>query len=270
LKDTNKFNQFGGSVGGPIWKNKVFFFFNYETVREPTYPSTGSGWFDTPAFDALASSGGPIAQQYLSFPGNTPVTTGIVASATCGDRRSGSRSELQRCSGGLNVGTPESCGFRSARSVRARVSLWRHGLRLDQLPKPPAPAATAAVEPPENLGTTADIAEYITSNPTTHTAVQYNGRLDADVTSKDRIGFAIYWVPQSPTTITALDTTTSSITARSTTLFPSSGTTPSRPPCSTNFVPMPRDTAGMNSRTIRKRRIGLPEDSSVNRQYHCG
>jgi hypothetical protein len=50
---------------------------------------------------------------------------------------------------------------------------------------------------PENLGSTADIAEYITSNPTTHTAVQYNGRLDADVTSKDRIGFAIYWVPQS-------------------------------------------------------------------------
>jgi len=30
-----------------------------------------------------------------------------------------------------------------------------------------------------------------------HTAVTYNGRLDADVTSKDRIGFAIYWVPQS-------------------------------------------------------------------------
>ena len=50
---------------------------------------------------------------------------------------------------------------------------------------------------PENLGTTADIAEYNTINPTTHTAVQYNGRLDADVTSKDRIGFAIYWVPQS-------------------------------------------------------------------------
>ena len=33
LRDPNFFDQFGGSVGGPIWKNKVFAFFNYETVR---------------------------------------------------------------------------------------------------------------------------------------------------------------------------------------------------------------------------------------------
>jgi hypothetical protein len=33
---------------------------------------------------------------------------------------------------------------------------------------------------------------------TNFTAVQYNGRLDADVTGKDRIGFAIYWVPHVP------------------------------------------------------------------------
>ena len=43
----------------------------------------------------------------------------------------------------------------------------------------------------------ADLANYVTSDPTTNTAAQYNGRLDADVTGKDRLGFAIYWVPQS-------------------------------------------------------------------------
>jgi hypothetical protein len=47
------------------------------------------------------------------------------------------------------------------------------------------------------LGTVADIANYNTIDPTKFTAVQYNGRLDANVTQKDRIGFAIYWVPQS-------------------------------------------------------------------------
>jgi len=26
----------GGSIGGPIWKNKIFGFFNYETIREHT------------------------------------------------------------------------------------------------------------------------------------------------------------------------------------------------------------------------------------------
>src|ERR1039458_10839610 len=30
-------------------------------------------------------------------------------------------------------------------------------------------------------------------------SVQYNGRLDAAVTGKDRIGFALYWVPLSTT-----------------------------------------------------------------------
>src|SRR5581483_3295374 len=43
LRDENHFEQFGGGVGGPVWKNKVFFFFNYETVREPNSKITGSG-----------------------------------------------------------------------------------------------------------------------------------------------------------------------------------------------------------------------------------
>ena len=46
LRDDNFFNQFGGSVGGPIWKNKIFAFFNYETVRSPnsrpTSPTDGT------------------------------------------------------------------------------------------------------------------------------------------------------------------------------------------------------------------------------------
>ncbi len=36
-------------------------------------------------------------------------------------------------------------------------------------------------------------------NPTKQTADQYNGRLDADVTKKDHLAFAIYWVPLSRT-----------------------------------------------------------------------
>jgi len=34
-RDDSFFDQLGGSVGGPIWKNKIFAFFNYETVRSP-------------------------------------------------------------------------------------------------------------------------------------------------------------------------------------------------------------------------------------------
>src|SRR5882672_2127362 len=43
LRDDNLFNQYGGNIGGPIWKNKIFFFFNYETVREPNSSGTANG-----------------------------------------------------------------------------------------------------------------------------------------------------------------------------------------------------------------------------------
>ncbi|MBV9180927.1 MAG: carboxypeptidase regulatory-like domain-containing protein, partial [Acidobacteria bacterium] len=58
LRDNSFFNQVGGSVGGPIWKNKIFGFFNYETVRSPKAQTTiSNGWYETSAFDASAPSG---------------------------------------------------------------------------------------------------------------------------------------------------------------------------------------------------------------------
>ena len=35
LRDEDRYNQLGGSIGGPIVKNKVFIFFNYEIFRFP-------------------------------------------------------------------------------------------------------------------------------------------------------------------------------------------------------------------------------------------
>ena len=86
LRDHNFFNQFGGSVGGPIWKNKIFAFFAYETVREPQHASPDNGWYETSAFDALATSAsaGPIAKTYLSFPGGAPVSGVLNTAAGCG------------------------------------------------------------------------------------------------------------------------------------------------------------------------------------------
>ena len=48
-KDTAKFNQIGGSIGGPIWKNKLFAFFSYETIRNNS-TSSSTNWFETPQF----------------------------------------------------------------------------------------------------------------------------------------------------------------------------------------------------------------------------
>jgi hypothetical protein len=188
-RDNNKFQQFGGSVGGPIWKNKIFFFFNYETVREPTSPQQGNGWFETPTFDALAPSGS-IAAKYLAFPGNAPLGT-LNPNSTCADAglvdaahaTAASPANCAEVAGGLNIGTPLTAPLGSQ-------DLGWTG------PTHPGTGGNGSGGP-ENLGTTADIANYSTINPTHFTASQYNGRLDANVTQKDRLGFAIYWVPLS-------------------------------------------------------------------------
>ncbi len=174
-RDDNKFEQFGGSIGGPIWKNKIFAFFNYETVREPTTNLTGNGWYDTPAFDALAPTGS-IAAQYLSFPGNGVVGT-LNTAATCA---TAGLTEGVNCvtipGQGLNVGSP------------LMTPLGMQDLSWTSASSPGVGSG---------LSTVADIANYNTINPTKFTATQYNGRLDANVTQKDRIDFAIYWVPLS-------------------------------------------------------------------------
>ena len=49
------------------------------------------------------------------------------------------------------------------------------------------------------LDTVPDIAFFNAVDPTTTSQIQYNGRLDADVTRKDHLAFAIYWQPVSTT-----------------------------------------------------------------------
>ena len=198
VRDEKKFQQFGGSVGGPIWKNKVFFFFNYETIREPNSSNTGNGWFETPAFAALAPAGS-IASKYLSYPGNGVVGT-LDPTATCQDAgltdaaHVSPMNPIANCAEipgqGLNLGTPLTTG------LGTQDLGWTS-------PNNPGcgGAGTGCGTPGSPFGTVATIARYNTVNPTTFTAEQYNGRLDANVTDKDRIGFAIYYVPLSNTNL---------------------------------------------------------------------
>jgi hypothetical protein len=201
-KDSNKFNQLGGSVGGPIWKNKIFFFFNYETVREPNSDLPGTGWYDTPALAALAPAGS-IAATYLSFPGNAVVNHGLVPNTTCATAglidvaTNPLTGNCATVAGGLNIGTPLNPTLFPLGVIGGSTAYPSGGMDPGwQNPTIPGTGGDGSGGP-ENLGTTADIAQYNTSNPTTYNASQYNGRLDADVTSKDRVGFAIYWVPLS-------------------------------------------------------------------------
>jgi hypothetical protein len=185
LKDPFFFDQLGGNVGGPIWKNKIFAFFNYETIRSPQgVPVIGNGWYDTPAFDALAPSGS-IASKYLTFPGSGVVSKGIN-NATCTDaglQEYNPATKTGNCitipGQGLDVGSPLTTPLGTQDPGWTSTSNPGVGGGLN----PASPVA--------------DIANYITSSAVTLSEAQYNGRIDVNATENDRVSFAIYWVPLS-------------------------------------------------------------------------
>ena len=176
LRDNSFFDQFGGSVSGPIRKNKVFAFFAWETVRSPkAQVNIGNQWAETSTFESSAPSGS-IASKYLAFPGNGIASKGINQNATC---TTAGLKEGVNCATipgqGLDIGSP------------LKTALGTQDLTWQSSSNPGVGGGLDGV---------ADIANYITSSTSNYSKNQYNGRLDADVTSKDRIGFAIYWVPQ--------------------------------------------------------------------------
>lgn len=177
LKDTQRFNQMGGSMGGPIWKNHVFAFFSYETERNSS-SVTGTGWYDTSAFDGLAPAGS-IAQKYLTFPGSGVSAVGTI-NETCAEI---GLMEGKNCitipGQGLNIGSPLKTPL---------------GTQDPGWTSPTNPGVGGGLDP-----TTADIADYTTLNPTQVVDQQFNGRLDADATGRDHLTFAIYWVPEDQT-----------------------------------------------------------------------
>lgn len=177
LRDTTRANQYGGSVGGPIIKDKLFAFFAYETERNSA-STTATGWYETPAFDALAPAGS-IAATYLGFPGAGVAASSIV-NQTCANAGFVEGKNCNTISGqGLNLGSP------------LKQALGTQDLTWQSTTNPGVGGG---------LSNVADVALYNTVNPTTSVASQYNGRLDANVTSKDHVAFAIYWVPLSTTT----------------------------------------------------------------------
>jgi hypothetical protein len=174
-RDTQRFNQYGGSVGGPIWKDHAFAFFAYEAIRNNS-TNTGSSWFETTAFDALAPANS-IAAKYLTFPGNPPANTGIIAQ-TCANINLVEGVNCRTVTGGLNIGSPLTTALGT--QDLGYVSNTTPGVG-------------------GGLSNVADIADYATSSPSTYSYTQYNGRLDADATKSDHVAFAIYWVPVTST-----------------------------------------------------------------------
>ena len=67
VRDDNAYRQFGGNLGGALIKNKLFFFFNYEGLRDNN-STFQDQWVDTADFRSLLAANSP----------NTPVSTTVT------------------------------------------------------------------------------------------------------------------------------------------------------------------------------------------------
>jgi hypothetical protein len=198
-RDGNRFNDYGGTVGAPIVKNKLFGFFSYETISGGNVQGSGTGaWYETSAFRALAPSSNSAAT-ILGHPGVGPtgghqvdsIGTTTLNCANIGLNEYNPAANTGNCitipGQGLNLGRP----LTAARGTgdAAWVNNLSPGTGGDGL------GGANNLDP-----TTADIAFIVgTNEPNTNSKHQYNGRVDFNATGKDLVAASFYWVPTSYT-----------------------------------------------------------------------
>jgi hypothetical protein len=188
VRDENRFNDWGGSVGGPIIRNKLFGFFSYETLSNNAASTTTSAWYETSAFRSLAPAGYNSAA-FLTFPGVAPIgghqvdqscaSVGLIQGGNC----------LEIPGQGLNLGRPLTAA--RGTSDAGYLSNAQPGTGGD------GSGGANNLDP-----ATADIAFYQgVLAPENSTHRQYNARVDFNATSKDLVAFSMYYVPNSSTSI---------------------------------------------------------------------
>lgn len=93
-------NDFGGTVGGPIWKDRTFFFFSYEGLRL-SQPNLIQGYFFTAGAKAAVAAANSA---WVPIVNATPTGTGGLYDPTCDNI-------TNPCLGLLDVGYSNPSGF---------------------------------------------------------------------------------------------------------------------------------------------------------------
>jgi outer membrane receptor protein involved in Fe transport len=161
----NKFRQYGGSLGGPVYRERFFFFFAYEGARNRTNVPYDA-WIETSQFrqQVLAIRPTGITAQVFRSAGVEPRIISVLP-ATCAFANIPA-ARCQAVNGGLDIGSPTLGLGRYVDGFSPSI-----GGGFDNIP---------------------DIVFARLANPTKFVGHQYNTRLDYQVTQKDKIAGSVY------------------------------------------------------------------------------
>lgn len=163
--------QFGGSIGGPVLKNKLFFFFSYEGDRSSETHISGAQYVETAALrDFIAANrGGTVIGDLLAAKGSQPRILQVLTpscsdfnSVDLGDRSIPLSKRCQVVAGGVDLGSVAP----NAANPTCKLTYGQYadifggdptGCGLDGIP---------------------DLQKVITYAPTRSSGNQYNARVD--------------------------------------------------------------------------------------------
>jgi len=180
-RDNDRYNQIGGSIGGPIWKDHIFAFFSYEELRN-SGRTQDSQWYETPSYDALVGQiKNGVSSQVVSYPGASVQYQSIATNANCafaGLTSASCRDVTANGITGLDLGSPLRTPLGTSDPTFVNNATPGIGGGFDGIP---------------------DAFRVNTVNASNSTNQQYNGRLDWQLNPRDLIAYTVYWVPTSVT-----------------------------------------------------------------------
>ncbi len=177
-----KYKSYGGSFGGPIIKNRLFFFFTYEGLRNTTNNINPTPVFvETAAYRAavIAARPGSLSAKILGGPGIAPRIASVLT-PSCADLSGNVNNGCQVVGNGLDIGR--------ITSATGTYVQWFN---------------TGGAPTGGGLDGIADLQRVLVFNPASFRGNQFNTRIDFDATAKDHFAFSSYFVPNTATSADA-------------------------------------------------------------------